>query len=300
MNLSLMLWPVLLVGLVHVGPVQGQDSQEQRPSDASYAYLTTGLLMDPCGIAGEDDWTGDEIRHEIDEALARLPGGVCDVPGMRELLFRTRFLQYALIADSTEPWRVFDIVEAQRQAESLCRDAGCLRQHLIGVEERLLSMSGTALGSSPRTSGFCEAPEPGDAHENGNPLPESVVKMMERQCPGEFMLASCPGEQELLSARCSLGGVSVNGPEWLWRSTADGNSQLLFYSDEGPFQPLASSCNGLPDIRTSVRANMGESHVTYYRYDGLRYQAVIAYIRESIGIGAIARYPHREASVTCE
>lgn len=289
---------VLLAGLSQVEPGADRDPEVPLPSEASYGYLSTALLMDPCSVEIEDDWQDDDARRAIDEAREWLPEGTCSMPGMRELLFRTRLLQYTLIVESAEPWHVFDMVEAQRQAEALCGNVDCLRQHLMDAEERLQSMFGAAPGKSPRTSWFCDAPE-SVASDESRDLPGSIVTMLENQCVDGFTLQSCNGAPELLSATCPMGGISVNAPEWLWRPTATGITELL-HSDEGPLLPLSGSCNGLPDVMTSARSNMGESHVTLYRYDGVRYQVVIAYIRESIGASAVARYPQRGVSVACD
>lgn len=289
------LWLALLVG----GSGQDQRPSVPEPSEVSYAYQSTALLLDPCGAEDRGDWTGNDTQRAIDEARARFPPGTCEAPGMRELLFRARFLQAALIADSIEPWHVFGLVEAQQRNVAACRDIECLRQRLTDVSEQLSSLYGSALDTPVRTRGFCDVSEFVELPAVDGLLSQAVLEMLEEQCVGDFTLASCQRKPELLWAHCAMGGVQVNAPEWVWQSTPSGSRQLL-YSDNGPFLVLPGNCNGMPDVMTSARSSMGESYVTHYRYDGVRYQRVFSYIRESIGeTGAVARYPEPGALVIC-
>jgi len=299
MSLGTVLWPALLAGLAHTGLGQGHDARVPDPSEASYAHLSTALALDPCGSAYGSDWQDVDSQRAIEQARAQLPRDTCETDEVRGLLFRARFLQYALLARSAEPWQVFDVMEAQRRREMACPDVDCLHEQLLVEIAWLSPRYGASLEVTLQTTGLCDVPEELEPSRVGELLPPEVARVVEDQCQGDFTLMACHGSHRLLQVACGMGGVAVNSPEWLWESSSS-EVRLLLQSDEGPLMRLQGSCNGMFDIATSARASMGESHVVHYRYDGTRYREVLSYIRESIDLpGGIATYPERGTRVDC-
>ena len=79
-----------------------------------------------------------------------------------------------------------------------------------------------------------------------------------------------------------MSGNQVNAPEWLFRIRGAKLESLLAI-DDGPSGVLKTTCNGMPDLMTTARVSMGEHYVTYYRYDGTRYESAYGYTAMSVG-----------------
>ncbi len=86
MRLGTVSWPALLAGLAHVGLGQGHGSYVPDPFEASYAYLSTALALDPCGSEYGSDWSDEDSRRAIEQARATLPHGACETDGVRGLM----------------------------------------------------------------------------------------------------------------------------------------------------------------------------------------------------------------------
>lgn len=54
-------------------------------------------------------------------------------------------------------------------------------------------------------------------------------------------------------------------------------ARLVADASDGPLMELGTRCNGLPDLVSSERLNLGEYDTRYWRYNGQRYQVVVAY-----------------------
>ena len=78
-------------------------------------------------------------------------------------------------------------------------------------------------------------------------------------------------------------GNQVNTETWFYLLKPNTEPKLLFNSHNGPYYPLDSTCNGMPDFMTSGRYSMGESQIVYYRYNGQQYEAAYSYMEVGIG-----------------
>jgi len=248
-------------------------------------YLSTALLLNPCLDIQTTGYSKDADTLQLfTDARNSLPLGACDDPALVEKIFKTRFLQYASLTLVNDPWNLGTKIAAQEQAINHCRDTRCL--------ERELDLAISAL-----TPIYLGAPDP--KWPNGHlcstesvrtlssVLTEKARKKITAECggvdPESVYISICKDSHgKLVSAICQMQGNQVNAPQWLFRKKEAGE-KLLLYTDNGPSGALETTCNGMPDLMTAARMNLGEHSYTYYRFDGSRYQAVYGYTAMSIG-----------------
>ena len=277
------------------------DNKPSIPAIGEYsaAYLSTQMLLAPCGDYA--DQKNPDSQQTLAAELQSYPKGTCSDSRIKELIFKARFLQYASIAATDNTIAIFHIVEAQNHRLASCKNMRCLSVWLadvIGTLEPLYLKSGGSI-----TSSMCK---------ESSAIPKASLlalsrqerAIMDKQCGESGVdMNLCKGEREtFLFATCSLdsGSNQVNFPSWVYQLTANRN-KLLLSADDGPFDEQQRQCNGLPDLRTSARVNMGEYSVTIYRFDGAKYQSYLSYIDESIGgQWHIARYANiGRAKIAC-
>lgn len=288
-------------------------------AEFSAAYLSTQLIFEPCadysdpelGYASHGEPHLDpDIQKRIDLARGKLPQGACTDTVLTELLFRARMLQYGAIADSADPVRIFRRVSQENAELALCKSTRCLRERLQAIvstfERADLDLNDDATQGGNlmcRTEEFRPAisGEPALSQERFDALlPPPKRSVMEEKCAPDDVVEAllCAGDHgTFLFARCPYGGGNqVNSFSWLFRVNK-GATTLLSSTEDGPFTEAPTMCNGLPDLKTSARASMGESNITIYRFNGEKYEAYFSFVDESVGKNwRVARYPELQAS----
>ncbi|PIT62739.1 hypothetical protein BHC47_03955 [Snodgrassella alvi] len=73
-------------------------------------------------------------------------------------------------------------------------------------------------------------------------------------------------------------GNQVNTEIWFYLLKPNTEPKLLFNSYNGPYYPLDSTCNSMPDFFTNGRYSSAEHHIVYYRYNGQQYEAAYSYM----------------------
>ena len=257
-----------------------------RSEQTSAGYLSTALLLKPCLDIRE--WSpepSDDLLKQVADARKGLPPETCDSPALVEKLFKARFLQYASIAVVSDPWNLDAKIRAQNEAMGRCKSTQCLDREL---DAAITALSPVYLnshpewpnGAGPCTSKTVDVP----ANKVRALLGAKVQKGIVDKCaPESVSVQTCKGAQgTLVFAECAMSGNQVNAPEWLYRIRGAKLESLLAI-DDGPSGVLTTRCNGMPDLMTTARVSMGEHYVTYYRYDGTRYESAYAYTAMSVG-----------------
>ncbi|MGV2287919.1 hypothetical protein AAHK20_04335 [Trinickia sp. YCB016] len=277
----------LILGIMAVCPTWSQGKFViPRSEQAHGAYLSTQLLLKPCSDVGVSGFDLDDnsIKHDVAEARKALPPGTCNNPALVEKLFKARFLQYASIAVVNDPWSLDAKIKAQNRVIGRCGNTHCLDSELNAVIDTLSPVYVEANPTS-RDGRLCDA-DPVDTSiaKALTPFDAAVSKEFSIACGGADVIArTCHGPRgRLLFVRCAMEGSQVNTSEWLFHMRHARLERLLAI-DDGPFSVLETVCNGMPDLVTSARMNMGEHSYAYYRYDGKRYLPVYGYTRMSVG-----------------
>lgn len=258
-----------------------------RSSEIRVAYLSTQLLLNPCGNEQmlKDFRNDSEVLKSMAEARAALPPGVCEDPALAEKIFTLRFLQYATLRMVSTPWNMDAALAEQNRRIGRCRDAACLSRELDRATQDLMPEYSKDRAEQRRGPGLCHTEARSISTQKAwARLSAGAHQTIVAEChPAAVLAWACggPGGQ-LLSLSCEISGNQANAPQWLYRT---GHRPRLLVTDEnGPFHELGSFCNGMPDLMTAARMNMGEHWHTYYRFDGRQYRSTYAYT--SMGVGS--------------
>ena len=305
----------LLSLLIIVFPAYTQQIKQERtiPSIDQIAppYLSTILLLSPCAdisLLGFDDKDDDTIRI-VDEAKAAYPANTCNNPALANKLFKARFLQYSTITLVDDPWNLDVEIVEQNRLISQCKDTACLDKVLDSIISQLYPLymsiptdppptsdrlcSGKVdlasdkkmdlvikkLVASLSTDDNCGSKDFSDYVDN--PIDEDKSKPYTN-----VLFDICKSNVgDLFIAECKMFGNQVNTQTWIYLLKPDIEPKLLFNSYNGPYYPLDSTCNGMPDFFTSGRYSSAEHQIVYYRYNGQQYEAAYSYMEVSISNG---------------
>lgn len=289
-------------------------------------YGSIELLLNPCSHILDND---KDFINQVNEARKYLPTGTCDDPKLVNKLFKVNFLQNTLITMVEKPWELDKEITKQNKTINQCKDTKCLDEALDGAYNKLAPIYLAYTPNDKKPPSICIGdPSPADEKkyktlenklveelnsvdncnvEEGAGLVDNGVHYFDytdvipfsggvgykvcKSSIGDLFIASCP----------SLGN-SANTQSWIYRLKQNSKPKLLFEADssDGPFYELRTSCNGMPDLMTSARYNMGEHQISYYVYNGTDYQWVYTYMEEFTGQDsngndlAIAQYIQRE------
>ena len=302
----------LLSLLITVFPTYAQQIKQERAipriDQLVPPYLSTILLLSPCAdisLLGFDDKDDDTIRI-VDEAKAAYPANTCNNPALANKLFKARFLQYSTITLVDDPWNLdIEIVE-QNRLISQCKDTTCLDKVLdtiisqlypryISIPTKFESASDNLcisevdlvndkkmdlvikkLVASLSTDDNCGSKDFSDYGDN--PIDEDKSKPYTN-----VLFDICKANiGDLFIAECKVFGNQANTQTWFYLLKPDIEPKLLFNSYNGPYYPLDSTCNGMPDLMTSGRYSSAEHKIVYYRYNGQQYEAAYSYMQVGI------------------
>ena len=305
----------LLSLLIIVFPAYTQQIKQERtiPSIDQIAppYLSTTLLINPCldiSLSGFND-KDDNIIRMVDEAKAVYPANTCNNSALANKLFKARFLQYSTITLVDDPWNLDVEIVEQNKLISQCKDTTCLDKVLDAIISQLY----------PRYISIPTKFE--SASDNlciskvdlaNNKKMDLVIKKLvaslstDDNCGSEDLSAYgsysydedkskpytnvlfdvCKSNVgDLFIAECKMFGNQVNTQTWFYLLKPNIEPKLLFNSYNGPYYPLDSTCNGMPDFFTSGRYSSAEHQIVYYRYNGQQYEAAYSYMEVSISNG---------------
>ena len=302
----------LLSLLIIVFPAYTQQIKQERTipriDQLVPPYLSTILLLSPCAdisLLGFDDKDDDTIRI-VDEAKAAYPANTCNNPALANKLFKARFLQYSTITLVDDPWNLdIEIVE-QNKLISQCKDTACLDKVLDSIISELYPLYISIPIDRPPTSGQlcnskvdlasdkkmdlvikklvaslstddnCGSKDFSDYGDN--PIDEDKSKPYTN-----VLFDICKSNVgDLFIAECKMFGNQVNTQTWFYLLKPNIEPKLLFNSYNGPYYPLDSTCNGMPDLMTSGRYSSAEHKIVYYRYNGQQYEAAYSYMQVGI------------------
>ena len=302
----------LLSLLIIVFPAYTQQIKQERTilriDQIAPPYLSTTLLINPCldiSLSGFDDSDDDTIKM-VDEAKAAYPANTCNNPALANKLFKARFLQYSTITLVDDPWNLdIEIVE-QNKLISQCKDTACLDKALDSIISQLYPLyisipihrsptSGQLcsdkidlasdkkmdlvikkLVASLSTDDNCGSKDFSDYGDN--PIDEDKSKPYTN-----VLFDICKANiGDLFIAECKMFGNQVNTQTWFYLLKPNIEPKLLFNSYNGPYYPLDSTCNGMPDLMTSGRYSSAEHKIVYYRYNGQQYEAAYSYMQVGI------------------
>ena len=302
----------LLSLLIIVFPAYAQQIKQERVipriDQLVPPYLSTILLLSPCAdisLLGFNDKDDDTIKI-VDEAKAAYPANTCDNPVLANKLFKARFLQYSTITLVDDPWNLdIEIVE-QNKLISQCKDTACLDKVLDSIISQLYPRYISIPIDRPSTSdNLCS----GEIDLANDKKMDSVIKKLvaslstDDNCGSEdfsdyednpidedkskpytnVLFDICKSNVgDLFIAECKMFGNQVNTDTWIYLLKPDIEPKLLFNSYNGPYYPLDSTCNGMPDFFTSGRYSSAEHKIVYYRYNGQQYEAAYSYMQVGI------------------
>ena len=302
----------LLSLLIIVFPAYAQQIKQERVipriDQLVPPYLSTILLLSPCAdisLLGFNDKDDDTIKI-VDEAKAAYPANTCDNPVLANKLFKARFLQYSTITLVDDPWNLdIEIVE-QNKLISQCKDTACLDKALDSIISQLYPRYISIPIDRPSTSdNLCS----GEIDLANDKKMDSVIKKLvaslstDDNCGSEdfsdyednpidedkskpytnVLFDICKSNVgDLFIAECKMFGNQVNTDTWIYLLKPDIEPKLLFNSYNGPYYPLDSTCNGMPDFFTSGRYSSAEHKIVYYRYNGQQYEAAYSYMQVGI------------------
>ena len=302
----------LLSLLIIVFPAYAQQIKQERVipriDQLVPPYLSTILLLSPCAdisLLGFDDKDDDTIRI-VDEAKAAYPANTCNNPALANKLFKARFLQYSTITLVDDPWNLDVEIVEQNRLISQCKDTACLDKVLDSIISQLYPRYISIPIDRPSTSdNLCS----GEIDLANDKKMDSVIKKLvaslstDDNCGSEdfsdyednpidedkskpytnVLFDICKSNVgDLFIAECKMFGNQVNTDTWIYLLKPDIEPKLLFNSYNGPYYPLDSTCNGMPDFFTSGRYSSAEHKIVYYRYNGQQYEAAYSYMQVGI------------------
>ena len=302
----------LLSLLITIFPTYAQQIKQERVipriDQLVPPYLSTILLLSPCAdisLLGFDDKDDDTIRI-VDEAKAAYPANTCNNPALANKLFKARFLQYSTITLVDDPWNLDVEIVEQNRLISQCKDTACLDKVLDSIISQLypryisiptkfesasdnLCISKVDLANDKKmdsvikklvaslsTDDNCGSEDFSDYEDN--PIDEDKSKPYTN-----VLFDICKSNVgDLFIAECKMFGNQVNTQTWFYLLNPDIEPKQLFNSYNGPYYPLDSTCNGMPDFFTSGRYSSAEHKIVYYRYNGQQYEAAYSYMQVGI------------------
>ena len=305
----------LLSLLIIVFPAYAQQIKQERAipriDQLSPPYLSTALLINPCldisslEISGSNDYI--YTTSMSNEAKAAYPANTCNNSVLANKLFKARFLQYSTITLVDDPWNLDVEIVEQNRLISQCKDTACLDKVLDSIISQLypryirippefettndnlcsgeidlandkkMDLIIKKLVANLSTDDNCGSEDFSDYEDN--PIDEDKSKPYTN-----VLFDVCKSNVgDLFMAECKMFGNQVNTQTWFYLLKSNTEPKLLFSSHNGPYYPLDSTCNGMPDFFTSGRYSMGESQIVYYRYDGQQYEAAYSYMEVGIG-----------------
>ena len=302
----------LLSLLIIVFPAYAQQIKQERVipriDQLVPPYLSTILLLSPCAdisLLGFNDKDDDTIKI-VDEAKAAYPANTCDNPVLANKLFKARFLQYSTITLVDDPWNLdIEIVE-QNKLISQCKDTACLDKVLDSIISQLYPLYISIPIDRPPTSGqLCNSKVDLASDKKMDLVIKKLVASLstDDNCGSEdfsdyednpidedkskpytnVLFDICKSNVgDLFIAKCKMFGNQVNTDTWIYLLKPDIEPKLLFNSYNGPYYPLDSTCNGMPDFFTSGRYSSAEHKIVYYRYNGQQYEAAYSYMQVGI------------------
>ena len=302
----------LLSLLITIFPAYAQQIKQERAipriDQLVPPYLSTILLLSPCAdisLLGFDDKDDDTIRI-VDEAKAAYPANTRNNPALANKLFKARFLQYSTITLVDDPWNLDVEIVEQNKLISQCKDTACLDKVLDSIISELYPLYISIPIDRPPTSGQlcnskvdlasdkkmdlvikklvaslstddnCGSKDFSDYGDN--PIDEDKSKPYTN-----VLFDICKANiGDLFIAECKMFGNQVNTQTWFYLLKPNIEPKLLFNSYNGPYYPLDSTCNGMPDLMTSGRYSSAEHKIVYYRYNGQQYEAAYSYMQVGI------------------
>lgn len=241
-------------------------------------HRSVTLLLNPCLN------TQAIPRDENTDIQQNLLFDICSNSALVEKIFKARFLQYASLALVNDPWNLDIKITAQIEAIHQCRDIRCLERELdLSID----ALAPLYLNAPPRKWARGKLCVTDIIKASPTLLPRKTRETIINKCGGidsEYAnISTCNDSHgKLFFAICRMQGNQVNAPQWLIREKKSGQKHL-FNTDDGPMGVLETTCNGMPDLLTTVRINAEEHSHTYYRFDGSRYQKVYGYTAISLG-----------------
>ena len=303
----------LLCLLIIVFPANAQQIKQKsgipRIDQLAPDYLSTALLINPCLDISQFGFNNknEDIIRMVDEAKEAYPANTCNNPALANKLFKARFLQYSTITLVNDPWNLDVEIVKQNKLISQCKDTACLDKVLDAIISQLYPLYMSIPTDPPPTSDrLCS----GEIDLANDKKMDSVIKKLvaslstDDNCGSEdfsdyednpidedkskpytnVLFDICKSNVgDLFIAECKMFGNQVNTQTWFYLLKSNTEPKLLFSSHNGPYYPLDSTCNGMPDFFTSGRYSMGESQIVYYRYDGQQYEAAYSYMEVGIG-----------------
>ena len=302
----------LLSLLITIFPTYAQQIKQERVipriDQLVPPYLSTILLLSPCAdisLLGFNDKDDDTIKI-VDEAKAAYPANTCDNPVLANKLFKARFLQYSTITLVDDPWNLDVEIVEQNRLISQCKDTACLDKVLDSIISQLYPRYISIPIDRPSTSdNLCS----GEIDLANDKKMDSVIKKLvaslstDDNCGSEdfsdyednpidedkskpytnVLFDICKSNVgDLFIAECKMFGNQVNTQTWFYLLNPDIEPKQLFNSYNGPYYPLDSTCNGMPDFFTSARYSSAEHKIVYYRYNGQQYEAAYSYMQVGI------------------
>lgn len=260
-------------------------------SNYGLAYVSSIVSLNPC-LDAERVLGGDFDRDAVAKARATLPAHGCEDPTFKRLLPRLFFLQALTLAATDEPLQVHAAIEKNRKALRACRTVPC---GVANLQQAIPEFARKWAGAL-RVAGVARAETP----DTSRPLDEprrwllkrapSVLAQADEWCDGAELTANIRQPNRgvpTVSVSCDLGGVG--SPLWQLEQQKQGWVSILAVASTSGLVPLkAIPGTRHPDLKSVVRANMGEHPATIYRYDGKSYAEVLQLDVQSADLGEVA------------
>ncbi|PIT62896.1 hypothetical protein BHC47_03940 [Snodgrassella alvi] len=305
----------LLCLLIIVFPANAQKIKQERVipriDQIAPPYLSTTLLINPCldislTDSGFNDKNDETIRI-VDEERAKYPANTCNNPALANKLFKARFLQYSTITLVNDPWNLDVEIVKQNKLISQCKNTACLNKVLDTIISQLYPLYMSIPTDHPPTSDrLCSGKVDLASDKKMDLAIKKLVTSLssDDNCGSEDLSAFgtysydedkskpytnvifdiCKSNVgDLFMAECKMFGNQVNTETWFYLLKPNTEPKLLFNSYNGPYYPLDSTCNGMPDLMTSGRYSSREHEIVYYRYNGEKYEAAYSYMLVGIG-----------------
>ena len=302
----------LLSLLITIFPTYAQQIKQERVipriDQLVPPYLSTILLLSPCAdisLLGFNDKDDDTIRI-VDEAKAAYPANTCNNPALANKLFKARFLQYSTITLVDDPWNLDVEIVEQNRLISQCKDTACLDKVLDSIISQLypryisiptkfesasdnLCISKVDLANDKKMDSVIKklvaslSTDDNCGSEDFSDYEDSPIDEDKSKPYTNVLFDICKSNVgDLFIAECKMFGNQVNTQTWFYLLNPDIEPKQLFNSYNGPYYPLDSTCNGMPDFFTSARYSSAEHKIVYYRYNGQQYEAAYSYMQVGI------------------
>ncbi|OCG10919.1 hypothetical protein [Gilliamella apicola] len=302
----------LLSLLITIFPTYAQQIKQERVipriDQLVPPYLSTILLLSPCAdisLLGFNDKDDDTIRI-VDEAKAAYPANTCNNPALANKLFKAHFLQYSTITLVDDPWNLDVEIVEQNRLISQCKDTACLDKVLDSIISQLypryisiptkfesasdnLCISKVDLANDKKMDSVIKklvaslSTDDNCGSEDFSDYEDSPIDEDKSKPYTNVLFDICKSNVgDLFIAECKMFGNQVNTQTWFYLLNPDIEPKQLFNSYNGPYYPLDSTCNGMPDFFTSARYSSAEHKIVYYRYNGQQYEAAYSYMQVGI------------------